>query len=184
MNYKTFLPLVALMGATRVHHFGGAFSLPDASLAVFFLTGLFFSQRSLFVGLLIEAGLLDYVAITQFNVSDFCISPAYVFLVPTYFALWFAGRFCASLKLMQDDDLTLSVPAMSTLLAATTGAFLISSGSFYLLSENVTVDFITYAAQTSHYYLYYVGYTLMYSILGFAFFKAMQTLPSFIFKKA
>lgn len=184
MNFKLLLPLIALMGATRIHHFGSTSFLPDASLAVFFLAGLFFTQRSLFVALLIEAGLLDYVAITQFNVSDFCISFAYVFLIPTYFTLWFAGRFCANFKSMQDDELTLSVSTMGTLLIAITGAFLISNGSFYLLSKNVTVDFTTYVTQTVNYYPHYVGYTLMYSILGFASFKAMQSLSSFTFKKA
>ncbi|MDP3839272.1 MAG: hypothetical protein Q8Q54_10150, partial [Methylococcales bacterium] len=86
------LPLIALMALTRFHHFGDAFSLPDASLAVFFLAGLVFARRWWLLGfLLLEAAVIDYVAITHFNVSAFCVSAAYVFLIPTYAVMWFAG---------------------------------------------------------------------------------------------
>ncbi len=178
MNFKAALPLIALMAITRVHHFGDAFSLPDASLATFFLAGLFFSQRSLFLALLIEAVVLDYVAIVHFYVSDFCVSPAYVFLIPTYFAMWFGGRLCAKFKSMQGSELTLSIPAMLTLLVATSTAFLISNVSFYVLSENVTQhDFSHYAAQMVQYYLLYTGYAFLYSIIGFASVRAIKLLP-------
>ncbi len=184
MNYKTFLPLVALMAITRVHHFGNAFSLPDASLATFFLAGLFFQQRSLFVALLIEAGLLDYVAISHFGVSDFCVSPAYVFLVPAYFAMWFAGRLSAKFKSMQGTELTLSLPAMATLLAATTSAFLMSNGSFYWLSGRYpNGDFAQYIERALHYYPPYAGYALMYVILGYAVVKTVKLFPSLVARK-
>lgn len=185
MNYKHVLPLVALMAATRVHHFGNAVSLPDASLATFFLAGLFFSSRHLFVALLAEAALLDYVAIAHFNVSDFCISAAYVFLIPTYFAMWFGGRLCAKFKSMQGTELTLSIPAMATLLAVTTSAFLISNGSFYWLSDNIPQrDVSQYVAQMTQYYLPYVGYAFFYVIVGFAAVRAIKLLPTSAHKAA
>jgi len=168
MNFKIMFALIALMGATRMHHFGGAFSLPDASLAVFFLAGLFLNSRIFFAALLIQAGLLDYVAIAQFNVSDFCISPAYVFLIPTYFAMWFAGRFSSSFK---------SISVLTTLLIATSSAFLISNMSFYFLSDKTAAtDLLPYVMQTTHYYLPYTGYALMYSIFGVAFFNTTKWL--------
>jgi hypothetical protein len=178
MNIKTFLPLVVLMGATRMHHFGDAFSLPDASLAVFFLAGLFFSSRAFFIGLLLEAGLLDYVAISHLGVSDFCVSPAYVFLIPTYFAMWFAGRLSANFKSMQGTEFTFSISAMATLLVATNSAYLISNGSFYWLSDNILQrNFSSYVEQISHYYAPYISYTLMYVIVGFAVVKVVKMLP-------
>lgn len=184
MNYKTALPLVALMGATRMHHFGDAFSLPDASLAVFFLAGLFFSSRAFFVVLLIEAGLLDYVAISHLGVSDFCVSPAYVFLVPTYFAMWFGGRLSANFKSMQGTELTLSIPAMGTLLAATTSAFLMSNGSFYWLSGRHPNGTMTeYVERSLHYYPLYAGYALMYVIAGFAVVKVIKMLLDLMARK-
>lgn len=184
MNIKTALPLVALMGATRMHHFGDAFSLPDASLAVFFLAGLFFNSRAFFVALLLEAGLLDYVAITQFNVSDFCVSPAYAFLIPTYFAMWFGGRLSAKFKSMQGTEFTLSIPAMATLFAVTTSAFLMSNGSFYWLSgrhQNGTMT--EYVERALHYYPPYAGYALMYVIVGFAVVKVVKMLPDLMARK-
>lgn len=184
MNYKTFLPLVALMAATRVHHFGSAFSLPDASLATFFLAGLFFQQRSLFVALLIEAGLLDYVAISHFGVSDFCVSPAYVFLVPAYFAMWFAGRLSSKFKSMQGTELTLSIPAMGTLFLAISSAFLMTNGSFYWLSgRHPNGNFAEYVERAVHYYPPYAGYALMYVVLGYAAVKAIKLFPTLMARK-
>ena len=184
MNIKTVLPLVALMGVTRMHHFGDAFSLPDASLAVFFLAGLFFSSRAFFVALLLEAGLLDYVAISHLGVSDFCISPAYAFLIPTYFAMWLAGRLSAKFKSMQGTEFTLSIPAMAMLLASTTTAFLISNGSFYWLSGKFPqADLMQYVEGISHYYPSYTGYALMYVIVGFATAKVIKMLPDLMANK-
>lgn len=184
MNIKTALPLVALMGATRIHHFGNEFLLPDASLAVFFLAGLFFSSRTFFVALLLEAGLLDYIAISHLNVSDFCVSPAYAFLIPTYFAMWFGGRVSANFKSMQGTEFTLSIPAMGTLLVAIMGAFLMSNGSFYLLSDNISQrNFSNYIAQMTHYYSPYAGYALMYVIASFAVVKVVKMLPDLMISK-
>jgi hypothetical protein len=89
------LGLAALMAATRSHHFGSALHLPDASLAVFLLAGFLIASPVLFGVLLVEAGLIDYLAITQFGVSDYCVTQAYWFLIPTYAVLWYAGRFYA-----------------------------------------------------------------------------------------
>lgn len=177
MNTKQvyhYISLIVLMGATRMHHFGSEFSLPDASLATFFLAGLFFSSRTFFIALLLEAGLLDYVAIAHLGVSDFCISPAYAFLIPTYFVMWFAGRFSSSFK---------SISVLTTLLIATSSAFLISNMSFYWLSDKTTeTDLLSYAMQMTHYYLPYIGYALMYSILGVAFFNATKWFEIRFFK--
>jgi hypothetical protein len=167
-SFSLYLPLVALMAATRMHHFGDTILLPDASLAVFFLAGLFFNSRTFFVALLIEAGLLDYVAISQFSVSDFCVSPAYVFLIPTYFAMWFGGRLSTNLKVTS---------AIATLFIATTSAYLISNSSFYLLSDNILKhDFSNYLMQLTQYYSFYVGYSIMYVVLSFAAVKLFRWL--------
>ncbi len=124
------LALIGLMLATRFHHFGDSISLADASLAAFFLAGLWVGGWKFFALLLIEAGLIDYVSISQFSVSDYCISPAYLFLIPTYASLWLAGRYCARFKTLQPTELMIQ---FGMLFAATTIAFTISNGSFYLL---------------------------------------------------
>jgi hypothetical protein len=155
--------LLALMLATRFHHFGSAISLPDASLAVFFMAGLWFGGLRLFAVLCIEAALIDYVAISQFNVSDYCISPAYVFLIPTYAALFLAGTVAARFKTLQAQDLLLQIGLLA---GATSLAFLISNASFYLLSDRFAeISWAQYVERVTQYYLPYLSSTLVYSVV-------------------
>ncbi|MGR9100432.1 MAG: hypothetical protein ACU826_07675 [Gammaproteobacteria bacterium] len=168
------LALIALMAATRVHHFGSALSLPDASLAVFFLMGLLTGSLWLAAFLLLEAGLLDYLAVSQFGVSDWCISPAYVFLVPTYAAMWFGGRYCARFESLKADELALR---FGVLLLAISVAFLISNGSFYLFSGRYESMAMTqYAEGVVPYFLPYATATLIYAASLFAAGKAFASL--------
>ena len=103
MNIKQWLqaeylpiPLIALMVLTRFHHFGDVLHLPDASLAVFFFAG-FYRKKAFFGFLLVLAALIDYLAIEN-GTSSWCVTPAYVFLIPTYAVMWFAGRYCSTFK--------------------------------------------------------------------------------------
>jgi hypothetical protein len=171
MNVRLFLALMMLMGITRIHHFGDTFLLPDASLAVFFLAGLFGYHRYLLLGLFVEAGLLDYIAIHYLDVSDVCLSAAYVFLVPTYAVMWFFGRQCYQFR----DHVTI---AFILFLAAVTGAFLISNFSFYWLSDQISSDLITYSLAISHYFIPYSGYTLFYILITLGTIKAVRMITS------
>lgn len=169
------IPLIALMAITRVHHFGGTFSLPDASLAVFFLAGLGFSSPYLLGLLLVEAGLIDYIAINQFQVSDWCISPAYIFLIPTYAVLWFAGRYCSRYKALNVSELTMS---LVLLMLATSAAFIISNGSFYLFSGRYgDMALVHYATSVAQYYLPYMSSAVIYGVLGLVIVKIFKSLP-------
>ena len=95
-----FAALATLMLATRFDHFGSAVALPDASLAVFFLGGIFLTlsaraSLAAFTALILEAGLIDYYATSVQGISDWCMTPAYWFLIPTYGSLWLIGRWFA-----------------------------------------------------------------------------------------
>jgi hypothetical protein len=174
-----FLPLalVGIMALTRFNHFGSAFSLPDASLAVFFFAGLGFSRLWLFALLLLEVGMIDYLAITQFSVSDFCISPAYVCLIPTYFVMWFSGFYCKSFKNLQIID---SIKFFGLAAIATITAFIISNGSFYLFSGSFgELSWDKYFHQLSQYLPSYLSATLIFIVVGLAIvnlIKAAQTI--------
>jgi len=87
--------LVLLLIATRGHHFATLYDLPGASWAVFFLAGVYLRLRWVFGGLLALTWGLDFVAYTWSGVSGFCLTPAYVFLLPASGALWLAGRWYA-----------------------------------------------------------------------------------------
>lgn len=160
-SYKTFAlgaVLAALMAATRMYHFTSP--LPDASLAVFLLAGFLIASPVFFTALLIEAGLLDYFAIAHMGVSDYCVSPAYWFLIPTYAVLWYAGRHCA--RVHQDTLRELGVFAAISF-AAVSVAFFISNYSFYLFSGNYAdMGIGAYALRVAPYYLPYLASAAFY----------------------
>ena len=164
--------LVALMGATRMHHFGSAMHLPDASLAVFLLAGFLVADPLLFGVLLAEAALLDYVAITHMGVSDYCVTSAYWFLIPTYAVLWVAGRTYAK----HHQDSLRSLGLFSTIsFAAVSAAFFISNGAFYLFSGRYPdMNMSEYAARVAQYYVPYLTSAVIYlvpAVLLYVMFK-------------
>ncbi|MGZ0077735.1 hypothetical protein [Methylomonas sp. YC3] len=166
--------LMALMAATRFHHFGTPFALPDASLAVFFFAGLWLGGRYLFALLLAEAVLIDYLAITKLGVSDFCVSKAYVFLVGSYGAMWLGGKWCR-----QFTGLSIANAAqrLMALVAATSIAFLFSNGSFYWLSGRYpNGSFAQYIERVAMYYPPYMTSTLIYGVVIFGLVTVVKSL--------
>lgn len=124
--------LSILMWATRGNHFVSPTHLPDASWAIFFLLGLYFRGRTMLVLFLAQAALIDYVAVTQFGGDNYCLTPAYVFLIPAYSALWYAGRWSAQHFALSARNLPRFV---ATAFAGTLACEVISSGSFYFLGS-------------------------------------------------
>lgn len=122
--------LAVLMGITRFSHLGTAIYLPDASMAVFFLGGLYVRRHLAFLGYAALAGALDFVSVRYAGTGDFCITPAYSFLLPAYAVLWYAGRLYAGR--LQATAGSLAVAAGVALLASTL-SFVISNGAFYWL---------------------------------------------------
>lgn len=125
------LGLALLMAFTRSHHWATLHALPDASWAIFFLAGLYLRPLWAVPALMLEAALVDYLAITVGGVSGFCVSPAYGFLIPAYAALFLAGRVYARHH-------RLSWAALPWLLGCALAgaglAELFSSGGFYFFS--------------------------------------------------
>jgi hypothetical protein len=154
-----FALLVLLMAATRSHHFDSLTHLPDASLAAFLLAGIYLPLAA-FPALLLVAGLADYFAINYAGVSDWCFSPAYWFLIPTYAVMWYAGRFYAARHSHSWGGLALFA---ATALLATSAAFVISSGSFYLFSGRFAeMTALQYAGSVAKYYGQYLSGALLY----------------------
>jgi hypothetical protein len=163
-----FAALVALMAVTRFNHFGSAVALPDASCAVFFLGGLYLARSvpiALFAALIVEAGLIDYYATSVQGVSDWCMSPAYWFLIPTYGSLWLAGRWAALRSTMQGHtpESTRLVVLGVTAWAACSFAFVLSNATFYLYSGYFAgMGAAEYVARVVQYYVPYVSVALLY----------------------
>ncbi|WP_130617679.1 hypothetical protein [Dyella amyloliquefaciens] len=124
------LLLVLVMMATRFKHFGDMLHLPDASMAVFFLGGVYLRRHWAFVGMLLLAVALDWVSITYAGVGDFCVTAAYAFLPLAYGVLWYAGRGYAPKLTGQFHSLA---GAFGVGFVAAALSFAISNGSFYWL---------------------------------------------------
>lgn len=166
--------LMALMAATRFNHFGTPFALPDASLAIFFFAGLWLRGPYLLALLLIEAGLIDYTAIHQLGVSDYCISPAYGFLILSYAAMWLGGKYCRQFSRW---SLMTGLQRLMALTAATSIAFLISNGSFFLLSDKIhDHSWAHYVQGVANYYPAYLTTTLIYGIVIFGLVTLVNAL--------
>lgn len=169
-NIKTrsiaiFAALAALMAATRFDHFGSTVSLPDASYAVFLLGGLYLARYArvsvaAFIALILEAGLIDYYATSVQGISDWCMTPAYWFLIPTYGSLWLAGRWFALRHSMEGKGLiVLALVAW----VASSFAFMFSNATFYLFSERFAdMSALEYASRVTQYYGSYVSVALLY----------------------
>ena len=163
------LSLLALaMLVTRFHHFGSSVNLPDASLAVFFLLGLLGGWRWFPVFALL-AGAIDYAAIAWGGVSDFCVTPAYFFLLPTYAVMTATAYLVRADGALRPRQLPLVALAA---LVSTTLAFVISSGSFYFFSDYfASLSLAAYIGRTANYFLSYLGYALFYIATGVAVVK-------------
>jgi len=161
--------LAVVMAATRFNHFGTAFSLPDASYAVFFLGGLYLAKTArlslvAFVVLVIEAGLIDYDATVFQGISDWCVSPAYWFLIPTYASLWLAGSWFALGNSPAGNNTMGWISGLGvTVFAASSFAFLFSNATFFFFSGRFTdMSLIEYVSRIAQYYVPYVSVALLY----------------------
>lgn len=120
----------AVMIATRFHHFGTALHLPDASMALFFLGGLWLRRHLAFAAFMALAVVLDWVSVSYAGVSDFCVTPAYSFLLPAYALLWYAGRLWSARMVPTPVALA---GAFALALLASSLSFAMSNGAFYWL---------------------------------------------------
>lgn len=161
----TFAALAVLMAATRFNHFGSTISLPDASLAIFFLGGLFLARQALvsiaaFAVLILEAGLVDYYATSIQGVSDWCMTPAYWLLIPTYGSLWLVGRWFALYHTLEGRGLAwLALTAW----AACSFAFMFSNAAFYLFSGYFAgMNIAEYVSRVAQYYGSYVSVSMFF----------------------
>ncbi len=156
--------LSLVMLATRGHHAASPLHLPDASWAMFFLLGFYVRSRIMLPVFMALAAAIDYVAITRFGVSAYCVTPAYAFLLPAYSALWLAGRWYASQYRFQLNNLPLFAAAV---VAGTAVCELISSGSFYFLGGRIAdTSLAGFASRLVQYFPANLGNVALY--LGLA----------------
>lgn len=120
--------LTALLVVTRGYHFATMVNLPSASLAVFFLAGVYLRPAWVLAALLALCAWLDYSAVTFGGVNSFCVTVAYGFLLPAYSVLWLAGRWFAKHISFSTKAL---LPLTGSLALGALVSELFSSGGFY-----------------------------------------------------
>ena len=101
--------------------------------------------------------------------SAACMSPAYVFLVPAYGLLWWAGRWAGFAQRGQ----LLRVPL--AILLGTSGAFVITSGSYFALSKSyATASLQSFAIQVAPELPEYLLASALYVSAGYALAAALR----------
>lgn len=160
----TAIALLAAMAATRSHHFTSLLGPGDATLAVFFLGGLFL-RRAGWLGLfLATAGLVDFLAV-QTGTSAWCITPGYALLAPAYGALWLAGRL--STDALQSPACLLRGAGL--LAGAVVVFFVISNVGFYAFADALAgTSAIDFALGVAVYLPGYLAQAFLYSGAGLA----------------
>lgn len=165
-NLSLFAAFAALMVATRFHHFGDALHLPDASMALFFLGGLYLRRHWQFAVFIALAVVIDWVAIEYAGVSDFCVTAAYSFLLPAYAVLWYGGRWYADR--LRDGWMPMLGAAGVALLCATL-SFAISNGAFYWLGGRYENPHLAeYVARAWQWGPLFVRTTMAYVVVALA----------------
>ena len=165
--------LVLAILVTRVEHFGTEFTAPDATLAVLFLAGMWIRRIWLFLILLGVAALADRLAFRQ-GISDVCVTAAYVLLIAAYGCLWWAGRASSDVNWRRPAEL---IRGAGNLLSSLLAAFVVSSGSFFLLSGYFPgMGGLEYWRAVAHYFLPYAGWPAAYVGAAVTVSEALDTV--------
>ena len=152
--------LVLLMILTREYHFSSLHSLPGASWAIFFLAGLYLRAIWPLAGLFVLTWALDFSAYTWGGASNFCLTSSYVFLLPAYSAIWYAGSWYARRYKFEWQTL---LPLSLSLITGAAVCELFSSGGFYFFSgrfEETTL--IEFGHRLVQYFPQYFGSLVFY----------------------
>ena len=159
-NTGMFVALAALMLATRFHHFGSALHLPDASMAIFFFGGLYLRKHWQFAVFAALAGVIDWAAVSLQGTSDFCVTPAYSFLLPAYAVLWYGARLYADRMQL---TWTSAVITLGVALICASLSFAISNGAFYWIGgQHADTTFAGWIASLLHWGPLFVRTTMTY----------------------
>lgn len=157
---------------TRGSHVLTSVSLPDASLVLFLLGGLYLKRASWFAAFFVLAAVIDFGAAALDPAQGFCLTNGYWGLIPAYSAMWLGGRWLA----IRRDAFAL-IPYAVVSLITTIIAFVISTQTYYLFSGRFPNGGVM---ETMHYgwnYLpSYLGFTAIYFAMVWVVVRAMRGL--------
>jgi hypothetical protein len=168
INLKTsflLLSLFILMILTRGSHVTTIYSLPDASLAIFLIGGIYLKKIRFFVLFFLLALFIDFGAAALDSTLGFCLTNGYWGLIPSYAALWITGNFLSHRNLIQ--KLPSFMPIVS---GAIVLSFLISTQTYYIFSgrfgsPSITKSILHGWEYLPHYFLSSFAYIGLFCIV-------------------
>ncbi|AZQ83233.1 hypothetical protein EKO29_03655 [Colwellia sp. Arc7-635] len=125
--------LTLLMLATRTHHFSSFNHLPSASIAIFFLAGMYLRNIKAFWFFYILTLTVDLASSYYRGQFGDCITTSYPALVLSYGVMFTVGYYTRPNWQQSDWHVNIIKVALA-LLVASSIAFFISNGSYYVLS--------------------------------------------------
>jgi len=150
--------LLAILLLTR----GGYVAhIQDASWAVFFLVGFYLRNYLGLPILMLSAIAIDFAVIAaRGGHQDYYLAPSYLFIVPAYSALWFAGRFVAN---KYSESLKGLMTFVGAAVVGIVACDLISSGGFYWMSASVMeLSIKEFLSRTIEFMPIYLKSTMLY----------------------
>ena len=171
LAYKSTLKSQLLIAAaiaffmllTRGSHTLTPFSLPDASVVLFLLGGLYLRRAAWFVAFFVLATIIDFGAAALDPIQGFCLTKGYWGLIPAYGVMWLGGMWLAK----QNDVFAASLNAMAPYalvsMFATLIAFVISTQTYYLFSGHFPAQGLIESMRHGWEYLpSWMGFSAMY----------------------
>ena len=164
--------LAFFMLLTRGSHVLTHVALPDASLALLLIGGLYLRKAVWLVGFVMLATAIDFSAAAIDSLQAYCLTIGYWGMLPTYAAMWLAGVWLDK-QSNGLDALKFSLAAVVSTLAA----FVISTQTYYLFSGRFPTHGLVETIQYGWNYLpSYLAYTAMYLVAFWALAKASGKL--------
>ena len=161
---------------TRGSHVLTSVALPDASLALLLIGGLYLRKAAWFALLVVLATAIDFGAAAIDSLQAFCLTVGYWGMLPTYAAMWLAGAWLGK-QANSFDAIKFTLAA----LVSTFTAFVISTQTYYLFSGRFPNNGVIETIQYGWNYLpSYMGFTAMYLI---GFWLLAKTSAKFNFAK-
>lgn len=164
--------LAFFMLLTRGSHVLTHVALPDASLALLLIGGLYLRKTVWLVGFVMLATAIDFSAAAIDSLQAYCLTIGYWGMLPTYAAMWLAGVWLGKQSNGLDALKFSLAGAVSTI-----AAFVISTQTYYLFSGRFPNHGLVETMQYGWNYLpSYLAYTAMYLVAFWALAKATSKL--------
>ena len=151
-----------LMLATRTHHFSSFNHLPSASIAIFFLAGMYLRNIKAFWFFYILTLTIDLASSYYRGQFGDCITTSYPALVLSYGVMFTVGYYTRPNWQQSDWHINIIKVALALFIASSI-AFFISNGSYYALSGKFPeLSWAEYATRVDKYFFKSISNPIFY----------------------